>query len=113
MYQQGFQSSVWQRYFLAFLNLYPCWNWTEGSEQSSGNSIDIGGGERLVLLDQFSVVCVGSFKRSFNCHSTLLVNIKEAHFEIVEWAASYEKDGTKEELLREVSNNDVLKASLG
>lgn len=95
-------------YFSAYLRR----NWTGRSERSSEGGIDNGEGELVVPLDPFGLVGVGIFKRSFSSESTVLIALAEAHFESAEWAASFEKEATKEEVLSEVCNNGVLRARL-
>lgn len=85
---------------------------TRRSEQISENDIKIGGGERVVPLESFSRTAFGIYQWSFRFRSTLLVELTEAHYESVKWAAGFGKDETKEEVSREVPKNAVLKARL-
>lgn len=59
-------------------------NWTRGPKLSFGSAIDIGGGKRVVVLDPFSLIGVGVFKRLILCHSHELIELAEAYFESVE-----------------------------
>lgn len=49
----------------------------------------------MVSLDLFLPVRVDTYKRSFACHSTVVVKLAEGPSESVELAASFETDATK------------------
>lgn len=87
-------------------------NLTIYSEKFSGRGIDIGGGVRAVLLDAVLLINDSTYRPSFTCHNTVLVELTEAHLKSSECASSFEKDETEEEFLRGVSNNCVLRARL-
>lgn len=63
-------------------------------------------------MHPFSPERVSIFKRSVKYRSTALVELAQAHIESLKGAASFEKDGIKENLLRVASNNGVWKAHL-
>lgn len=53
--------------------------------------MDISSIECVILLDPFSLVEVGVYKRSFTCHITVLVELVDPHFESAKWVASFGK----------------------
>lgn len=64
----------------------------------------------MASLDLFSLVEAGIFKQPFTCPITELVELTKEHFKSVEWASSFEKDGTIGKVKWEVSHNGVLQA---
>lgn len=85
---------------------------TELFERSSKKSIDIRGGQRAVSLDLFSLIEDGIYMRWSIFKITLLVQLAEKLFESSKKAAGFWKRDNKNGGLRDVSNNDVLKARL-
>lgn len=78
------------------------------SERSSESGIDTCNGEHVVPLDPFLLVGVGSYKRSFMCHNTVLVEVACAVWQCG-MGCDFWKNGTKGKILRAISNNGVLK----
>lgn len=66
----------------------------------------------MISLDPLSLVGVDNYKRLLMFHISMLVELTEAYFKSVEWAVSFEKDTTKEGVLRKLSNIGMLKARL-
>lgn len=66
--------------------------------KSLGSGSGIEWGRRVVPLNQFSLVGVGTDKRLCIYQSTVLVEQADLHFEGLEWAARFEKKVTEEEL---------------
>lgn len=62
-------------------------------------------------MHPFSLVRVGTYKRPAMCHSAVLVELAETPFESLERTASFEKEDTKGEVLREISNKSVFKST--
>lgn len=62
----------------------------------------------MVPLENFLTGGPGDYKYSFTFKSSLVVQLADAHFESEEWAARFRNDATKEEVLKEVRNNDQL-----
>lgn len=85
---------------------------TGRSEQSSVSGSDPGVEERTVPLDLFSLVEIRIYKRSFASQGKALVKLEEIHLETAEWAASFEKNATEEEVVTDVSNSGAWKALL-
>lgn len=61
-------------------------------------------------LDMFRLVGIHIYDRSFTCKIGVLVKVVETYFASVELEASFEKRATNKDVLRKVSNTDVLKA---
>lgn len=78
--------------------------------QSFESGIVIGDGEYVDPLDSFSLTDVRIYKPYFTSKITVQVDLTEAHIETEEWATSFKKKDTKEEVLCEVFNNLRLKA---
>lgn len=76
--------------------------WKARSGRSFKSEIDVRDGMRVALLNPFSLMGVGIYKLPFTCHSTVLVALAEANFESADRVASFEKDETNEEVLREI-----------
>lgn len=89
-----------------------CLKWTERSKRRVGRGINIGDKVRVAPLDRLSLVLVSIHRRLFTAKGTALENLAEAHFESAKWAASFETETAKKQVLRDVSNNDVLKSRL-
>lgn len=64
----------------------------------------MGAGDRVVLLNPSSFVGVDVCKRSLMCYSIVLEELVETHSESAHCSESFEKDGTKEEVPRRVSD---------
>lgn len=65
---------------LDYFSLELRWYWTGCSERRFGSATDIGGPDHVVLLDPFTLVGVGIYRRVFTCHSALPVELAEAFF---------------------------------
>lgn len=66
----------------------------------------------MVVVYPFSLLGIGIYRRSFRCHSAMVVALTDAPVKSIEWAASIEHNEAKEDVLREINNNGVLKARL-
>lgn len=86
--------------------------WAGRSEQSSNNGIEIGGAELVVPQDPYSQEEFIIYKRSFTFQSAVQVELAVAHPDSAKWAANFGKKAAKEEVLRNVSDNGLLKAGL-
>lgn len=61
----------------------------------------------MTLLDSFSSVGFDIYQRPFTSKHGVLVELLNAHFEIVMWAVSFGKEATGKNVLNEVLINNV------
>lgn len=66
----------------------------------------------MVLLILFSLVGVGTFKRSITSKITAPVKPVEAHFESVVWSANIVKESTEAEVLIDVYCREAMETTV-